>query len=110
MINGKCTMINDQWHNIWSLFEETAKRRARHTALVYLGTRFSYDRLQGLAERFAAGLADLGFQHGERVVLYLPNTTISGTSRTTARRRPLSARTPTSVMSRGSCRRPASKG
>jgi long-chain acyl-CoA synthetase len=61
-------------HNIWSLFEETAKRRARHTAVVYLGTRFSYAGLQDLAERFAAGLTSLGFQAGERVVLYLPNT------------------------------------
>ena len=61
-------------NNIWSLFEETARRRARHTAVVYLGTRFSYSRLQELAERFASGLANLGFQAGERAVLYLPNT------------------------------------
>ncbi|MEW6666630.1 MAG: AMP-binding protein [Thermodesulfobacteriota bacterium] len=60
--------------NIYSVFEETAKRRGRHTALVYLGTRFSYLRLREMAEQFAAALLDLGVQPGERVILYIPNT------------------------------------
>ncbi|PKN30044.1 MAG: long-chain fatty acid--CoA ligase [Deltaproteobacteria bacterium HGW-Deltaproteobacteria-21] len=66
--------MRQEKHNIWSAFEETANRRGRHTAVIYLGTRFSYARLKELAEKFAGALANLGVQPGERVVLYLPNT------------------------------------
>jgi long-chain acyl-CoA synthetase len=67
-------MMENSTDNIYSVFEETAKRRGRHTAVIYLGTRFSYLRLKEMAEQFAAGLLDLGVQPGERVILYIPNT------------------------------------
>ncbi len=43
------------------------------TALFYLGTRYTYGRLADLAGAFAASLASL-IQHGERVIIYLPNS------------------------------------
>jgi long-chain acyl-CoA synthetase len=64
----------EEKHNIWSGFEETAARRGPHTAVIYLGSRFSYSWLKDMAERFAASLVDLGVRPGERVILYLPNT------------------------------------
>ncbi len=60
--------------NIFELFEETAKRRGEHTAVIYLGTRFSYLELMKMAEDFAGALAELGVQKANRVILYIPNS------------------------------------
>ena len=61
-------------HIIYSTFVATARRRADHPAVIYLGTRFSYERLRQLAERFAAGLTDVGVAPGQKVILYIPNS------------------------------------
>ena len=60
--------------SIYSFFEETANKRADHTAVIYLGTRYTYRRLQDMAERFASALQNLGVQPGQRVMLYIPNS------------------------------------
>jgi long-chain acyl-CoA synthetase len=59
--------------SIYAVFAETAERRADHTAVIYLGSRFSYRRVRQLAEAFAAGLAGLGVAAGHKVMLYIPN-------------------------------------
>jgi long-chain acyl-CoA synthetase len=59
---------------IFDLFAQTAKRRADATAVVYLGTRYSYRRLEEMTRIFAAALADLGIRPGEKVMLYIPNS------------------------------------
>lgn len=51
-----------------------AKRRPHHTALVDGERRVSYAELDHLADRFAAGLDDLGLAPRDRVVVHLPNT------------------------------------
>jgi long-chain acyl-CoA synthetase len=43
------------------------------TAVVYLGEHFTYKRLRDLGERFAGGLANIGVQKGDKVLLYIPN-------------------------------------
>jgi long-chain acyl-CoA synthetase len=60
--------------DIYTRFEATAERRAEQTAVVYLGSRFTYRQLKDLAERFAAALAELGVEAGQKVVLYIPNS------------------------------------
>ena len=60
--------------NIYSVFEQAAEKRASHTAVIYLGTRYRYDMVRDYAERFAASLVDLGVRPGERVIIYLPNS------------------------------------
>ena len=60
--------------DIYSAFKATADRRANHTALTYLGTRFTYRQLDSLAERFSAALTNLGIEPGQRVILYIPNS------------------------------------
>jgi long-chain acyl-CoA synthetase len=67
-------MMESGNENIYAAFEELARRRGRNTAVIYLGTRFSYLKVKDLAERFAAALLDLGVQSGERVIIYVPNT------------------------------------
>lgn len=55
-------------------FEEACRRYHSRTALVYLGTSFSYGELWEQMLRCAHGLQDLGVQTGDRVILYLPNS------------------------------------
>jgi len=59
--------------DIFSAFETVAERRGDHTAIVYLGTRYSYARLKEMSEAFAASLSDIGVKPGERVILYIPH-------------------------------------
>ncbi len=61
-------------HNIYSTFAATAERHPDKTAVFYLGTRFSYRKLQNLSERFAAALSDNGVKAGQKVMLYIPNS------------------------------------
>ncbi len=58
---------------IYQTFAAAAERRDRATAVVYLGTRFSYGRLRSMADRLAAALGELGVARGQRVMVYIPN-------------------------------------
>ncbi|MEW6263205.1 MAG: AMP-binding protein [Thermodesulfobacteriota bacterium] len=60
--------------NIGETFERVAARRPDKTAVVYLGTRFSYGHISRLSDRFAAGLQRWGIGESSRIVLYLPNS------------------------------------
>jgi long-chain acyl-CoA synthetase len=55
------------------LLERTAAQSPGATALIYLGTRLSYQQLQDHVNRLAAGLQALGVRKGDRVALMLPN-------------------------------------
>ena len=57
----------------FSCFEEICQKYPGNTALYYLGEKFSYSRLKGLIDRFAAGLVEIGVQPQDRVMLYIPN-------------------------------------
>ncbi|MGB5747955.1 MAG: AMP-binding protein [Desulfobacterales bacterium] len=67
-------MTSEPNNNIYAIFAETAERHPDKTAVFYLGTRFSYRKLQNLSERFAAALNDIGVKAGQRVMMYVPNS------------------------------------
>ncbi len=67
-------MTSEPHNNIYSIFAEAAERHPDKTAVFYLGTRFSYRKLQNLSERFAAALNDKGVNAGQRVMMYIPNS------------------------------------
>jgi long-chain acyl-CoA synthetase len=67
-------MPSPHFTHIYKAFEAVAARRGDHTAVIYLGTRFSYRRVADLAERLAAALIDLGAGEGRKVILYVPNS------------------------------------
>jgi len=67
-------MTSPRFTHIYQAFEAVADRRGDHTAVIYLGTRFSYRRVADLAERLAAALTDLGATEGRKVILYVPNS------------------------------------
>ena len=67
-------MKDREKHGIFSTFEAAARKKGNGTAIIYLGTRYSYLKLQDLAERFAAALTDMGLRKGQRIIIYLPNS------------------------------------
>jgi len=60
--------------SIYDNFEETARRRGNHTAVFYLGSRYSYREILTLANRFASALTDMGVTAEQKVMLYIPNS------------------------------------
>ncbi|MCP4689249.1 MAG: long-chain fatty acid--CoA ligase, partial [Desulfobacterales bacterium] len=60
--------------HIYSAFEAVAEKRRENTAVIYLGTRFSYAKLRELAGRFALALREMGVTPGQRVMIYIPNS------------------------------------
>jgi long-chain acyl-CoA synthetase len=71
--------MNEQQQNssadrIFDVFARTAGRRPDATAVIYLGTRYSYRHLLEMTRIFAAALQDLGVRPGEKVMLYIPNS------------------------------------
>ena len=61
-------------HRIIDRFRQTVEANRNHTAVIYLGTRYSYDKLDQMSRRFAAALTELGLKQGQRVMIYLPNS------------------------------------
>ncbi len=61
-------------HTISATFETVALERGSRTAIIYLGTRYSYLKLKGLVDRFSAALSDMGLGDGQRIIIYLPNS------------------------------------
>ncbi len=59
--------------SIADAFRAAAARRPSHPALVYLGERTSYQRLDALSDALAGALAARGVETGDRVVLYAPH-------------------------------------
>lgn len=59
--------------SIYGAFEAAAGKSPGKTALIYLGERFTYSRLEDMAARLAGALNGLGVKRGERVIIYLPH-------------------------------------
>lgn len=57
----------------FSKFEESCKKYPDNTAIIYLGEKFTYKKLQSLINRFATGLLNIGVKTKEKVMLFLPN-------------------------------------
>lgn len=60
--------------NIFQAFARNASMYRSKPALVFLGTRYSYDTILNLSERFAAGLAAMGIRKGDRIIMYIPHS------------------------------------
>ena len=62
------------FQNIYEAFAAASAKFPSKTAVVYLGTRFSYSRIVKLAENFAASLFEQGIREEEKGILYIPNS------------------------------------
>ena len=66
--------IIEEERTILTAFEQSAEKYPDKSALIFLGTSFTYARLRELTYRFATAARDLGVQGGDRVLIYLPNS------------------------------------
>lgn len=66
--------MKNGFENIFDAFAHRAAKSGDKTAIIYLGTRFSYKKVLKLAENFAFSLKDQGIGEGERVIMYIPNS------------------------------------
>jgi long-chain acyl-CoA synthetase len=66
-------MSGGETNSLFKVFEAVAKKRAHHTAVIYLGTRYSYLKLKDWAEGLAVAMLDKGGKPGDRILLYIPH-------------------------------------
>lgn len=66
-------MVEAAGGDMWERFAAVAEASPRRPALIYGDERYSYADLKGLAEAAAGGLAGLGVESGQRVLLLLPH-------------------------------------
>jgi len=64
----------DAFDNIYDAFAASAAKFGSKTAVLYLGTRFSYQKIMQLSENFAVSLINNGIGEGEKIILYIPNS------------------------------------
>src|SRR4030042_3408920 len=55
-------------------FDRMCEKYPDHSAIIYLGERFSYSRLKDLIDRFATALNRLGVRKGDKAMLYITNS------------------------------------
>ena len=67
-------MGNGDLVNIAEAFERSARNHPQKTAVVYLGTRYTYERLEKWVRGFALSLREKGVDKGHKVILYAPNS------------------------------------
>lgn len=56
------------------LLEQAAEKYPNTACTIFKGARISYQEMNRLTDRLAAGLASLGVKKGDRVGLFMPNT------------------------------------
>jgi len=71
---GSAQHKNPSAQNIFEAFAAAAEDHTGRTAVIYLGSRFSYRRIMRLAENFAGSLTAQGVREGEGIILYIPNS------------------------------------
>ncbi|MDI7260386.1 MAG: AMP-binding protein [Thermodesulfobacteriota bacterium] len=59
---------------VFAAIERMCEKYADRSALIYLGKTWTYAELKKLIDRFAKALYTLGVSHGDRVMLYIPNS------------------------------------
>lgn len=63
----------NQMELTFTRFDRMTEKYPDRTAVIYLGTSFSYARMRDLSRRFAGSLAHMGVGKGDRVMVYTSN-------------------------------------
>ncbi|MCJ7704592.1 MAG: AMP-binding protein, partial [Desulfobacterales bacterium] len=64
--------VNSKPQTIVEAFESQAEKHPDKTAIIFLGTEFSYSRIGEYVRRFAAALYEMGVREGEKMIIYIP--------------------------------------
>jgi len=59
---------------LFYLLEESAKKYPDSPCTIFKGATITYKEMEGLSDRLAAGLAEVGVKKGDRVGIFMPNT------------------------------------
>ena len=62
------------YQTIPEAFEATAETRLDHTAVIYLGTAYSYRKVRTMVRALSKALIQIGIEPGQRVIIYIPNS------------------------------------
>lgn len=65
--------MTQQYKSIAENFRHTAGNHPNKTALVYLGEKYSYAKLDALSDRLAGALYNRGVRQGDKVMIYAPH-------------------------------------
>ena len=65
---------NSNPETIIGAFESQVEKYPHKTAIIFLGTKYSYSQLREWVNRFASALCGLGVREGDRMILYIPNS------------------------------------
>ncbi|MDI7261221.1 MAG: AMP-binding protein [Thermodesulfobacteriota bacterium] len=66
--------VNLKPQTIIEAFESRVEKHPDKTAIIFLGTKFSYSKMGEYVRRFAAALYELGVREGEKMIIYIPNS------------------------------------
>lgn len=66
--------IKVEKESVLNFLREACEKYPDRVALIYLGKKFTYSKLNELIDRFATALDGLGIKKSDRIVIYLPNT------------------------------------
>ncbi|MDO9124041.1 MAG: AMP-binding protein, partial [Deltaproteobacteria bacterium] len=69
-------MVNANFipETIVEAFEKQAERYPDKTAIIFLGTTFTYSGMAEYVKRFAAALYEMGVKEEEKMIIYIPNS------------------------------------
>lgn len=71
MTNSNISVSN--YETAVEAFESASGRNPHKTAVIFLGTSYSYSKIQNLVRRFASALYELGVREENKILIYLPN-------------------------------------
>ena len=59
---------------LFHFLEENAKKYPQAPCTIFKGAKISYEEMNNITDRLAAGLVDIGVKKGDRVGIFIPNT------------------------------------
>ncbi|MDA8234212.1 MAG: AMP-binding protein [Clostridia bacterium] len=66
-------MTEHMFNSIYQAFDSSAKKHSQKNALIYLGEKFTYKRLETYIDQLARALYQLGMRKQDRAIIYLPH-------------------------------------
>ncbi len=66
--------VNSKPQTIIEAFESRVEKHPDKTAIIFLGTTFTYSQIGEYVRRFAAALHEMGVREGEKMIIYIPNS------------------------------------